>query len=76
MRETEHIQIALNDFVKKSHRMKCNLKAELEEFSVRGSELMESRTWFENSVVIGGVDKLTQRIPAEKFLRSVDTEIC
>lgn len=69
MRETEQIQIALDDFIKRSHRTKSNLRAELEEFSIRSSELIDSITWFENSVVIGGVDKLTQRIPAEKFLR-------
>lgn len=69
MRETEEIQIALDDFIKKSHRAKSNLKAELEEFGTRGQELLDSRQAFENTVVIGGVDKLTQRIPAEKFLR-------
>lgn len=69
MRETEEIQIALDDFIKKSHRAKSNLKAELEEFGTRGQELIDSREAFESTVVIGGVDKLTQRIPAEKFLR-------
>lgn len=73
MRETEQIQVALDDFIKKSHRAKCNMRAELEEFGTRGTELMESRELFENTVVIGGVDRLTQRIPAEKFLRSVET---
>lgn len=69
MRETEQIQVALDDFIKKSHRTKSNMKAELEEFGTRGTDLMISRQLFEKSVVIEGIDKLTQRIPAEKFLR-------
>lgn len=69
MRETEETQIALDKFVKLSHRAKCNLKAELEEFNTREIELNEAREMFENVVVVEGVDKITQRIPAEKFIR-------
>lgn len=69
MRETEEIQTALEKFIKKSHRNKCNLKAEIEEFNIRDAELKESRDIFEQTIVIEGVDKLTQRIPAEKFIR-------
>lgn len=69
MRETEEIQTALEKFVKKSHRIKWNFKAEIEEYGIRDDELHESRDIFEQTIVTEGVDKLTQRIPAEKFIR-------
>lgn len=76
MRETEEIQVALDKFIKKSHRAKCNLKAELEEFEIRKTELTDSRDLFENTIVVGGVDPLTQRIPAEKFVRYLLRQHC
>lgn len=72
MRETEEIQVALEKFIKRSHRTKCNLKAEIEEFNVRESEIKESAETFEQTIVIEGVEKLTSRIPAEKFLRYME----
>ncbi|KAF2879559.1 hypothetical protein ILUMI_26608 [Ignelater luminosus] len=72
MREMEEMQIALEKFIKRSHRIKCNLKAELEEIGIRESEVTEARDIFEQKIVIEGVDSLTQRIPAEKFLRYME----
>lgn len=72
MRETEEIQVALEKFVKRSHRNKCNLKAEIEEYNVRDNEIQESAETFEQTIAVEGVDKLTQRIPAEKFLRYME----
>lgn len=72
MRETEEMQVALDRFIKRSHRAKCNLRAELEEFNIRDSEVKESMETFEQTIVVEGVEKLTQRIPAEKFLRYME----
>lgn len=75
MREMEEMQIALENFIKRSHRIKCNLKAELEEIGIRESEVTEARDIFEQKIVIEGVDSLTQRIPAEKFLRYMHVKL-
>lgn len=72
MRETDEIQVALEKFIKRSHRTKCNLKAEIEEFNIRDSEIKESAETFEQTIVVEAVEKLTSRIPAEKFLRYMD----
>ncbi|KAL3288095.1 hypothetical protein HHI36_002545 [Cryptolaemus montrouzieri] len=69
MKETEELQKSLNKFYKESHKRKCLLKAQLEELGLELSELTETSNIFEQSVVIEGVDPLTQRIPAEKFIR-------
>lgn len=72
MRAMEESQASLETFLKKCHITKRNLKAELEEFSIREAEFKEASEIFEYSVVTQGVDKLTQRIPAEKFIRYME----
>ncbi|KAK4886016.1 hypothetical protein RN001_002287 [Aquatica leii] len=72
MREMEEMQIALDEFIQKSHRAKSNLKAKLEELVVRESEVKDARSIFEQTIVTEGVDSLTGKIPAEKFLRYMD----
>lgn len=69
MREIEEMQASLQKFIAVSHRRKSNLKAQIEESNVREQEVKESRENFEQSIVIGAVEKLTQKIPAEKFVR-------
>ncbi|CAG9855004.1 unnamed protein product [Phyllotreta striolata] len=65
--------IALHDeFTKKALRTKRNLKAELEEFNIRESDLKYAKNQFEFNVIVSGVEKLTGRIPAEKWLRYMD----
>ncbi|XP_044745928.1 coiled-coil domain-containing protein 113-like [Coccinella septempunctata] len=71
MKEMEEVQKNLNKFYKDSHRRKCALKAELEEVGIEIAETLEALNQFEQTVVIEGVDPLTQRIPAEKFVRYV-----
>ncbi|CAG9822050.1 unnamed protein product [Phaedon cochleariae] len=68
----EEKQASLESFLKKSHRIRRNLKSELEEFSLRESDIREAKNIFEFNVVTQGVDPLTQRIPAEKFLRYME----
>ncbi|CAG9763739.1 unnamed protein product [Ceutorhynchus assimilis] len=72
LRAMEESHIALESFLKKCHATKRNLKAELEEFSIREAEIKEATEIFEYSVVTQGIDKLTQRIPAEKFIRYME----
>lgn len=69
MKEMEELQKGLNKFYKDSHKKKCILKAELEEVGIELSETADDLNQFEQTVVIEGVDPLTQRIPAEKFIR-------
>lgn len=72
MRAMEDTQSKLETFLKKSHVTRRNLKSELQEFSIREAEIKEATDIFEYNVVVQGVDKLTQRIPAEKFIRYMD----
>lgn len=72
MRAMEDTQSKLETFLKKSHVTRRNLKSELQEFSIRELEIKEATDIFEYNVVVQGVDKLTQRIPAEKFIRYMD----
>ncbi|XP_023029673.1 cilia- and flagella-associated protein 263 [Leptinotarsa decemlineata] len=72
LKATEEIQSSLEHYVKKSHRLKRNLKAELEEFSIREIDITEARNIFEFNIVTQAVDPLTQRIPAEKFVKYME----
>ncbi|KAF5281805.1 hypothetical protein FQA39_LY05019 [Lamprigera yunnana] len=72
MREMEDMQIEANEFIEISYRIKCNLKAKLEELRIRETEVSDCRDIFEQTIVIEGIDALTGRIPAEKFLRYME----
>ncbi|KAB0805016.1 hypothetical protein PPYR_01986 [Photinus pyralis] len=72
LKELENIQTSLTVFLKQSHRTKCNLKAKLEELNIQQSEVEDARNIFQQTVVVEGVDPLTQRIPAEKFIRYME----
>ncbi|GJQ80584.1 hypothetical protein Trydic_g19988 [Trypoxylus dichotomus] len=69
MREIEEMQVNLRNFIAISHRRKSHFKAEIEESNIRAQEVKDSRDDFEQIIVIGAVEKLTQKIPAEKFVR-------
>lgn len=69
---TEEIQAKLEIFLKKCHKTRTKLKSELEEFNIREGDIREARDIFEFNVVTQGVEKLTQRIPAEKFIRYME----
>lgn len=69
LKHIEDMQANLTSFINKSKRIKRKLRAELEEFFIREAEIKEARSLFEHSVVNQGLDPLTQRIPAEKFLK-------
>ncbi|KAL1516677.1 hypothetical protein ABEB36_000558 [Hypothenemus hampei] len=72
MKAMEESQASMEKFLKKCHVIKRNLKSELQEFAIRESEIKDATDIFQYSVVTQGVDKLTQRIPAEKFIRYMD----
>lgn len=50
----------------------ATLKAQTEEIDIRTVETREAREQFEKTVVIEGVDPITQRIPAEKFIHYME----
>lgn len=68
-KDIDDVQKTLTIFFKKSHRKKCILNAEVEEMITRINEINDAFAHFERSVLLEGVDPLTQRIPAEKFVR-------
>ncbi|XP_060519837.1 coiled-coil domain-containing protein 113 [Cylas formicarius] len=71
-RAMDDSQSRLQNFLKKTHIIKRNLKSELEEFAIREAEIREAVDIFEFSVVTQGCDRLTHRIPAEKFVRYME----
>ncbi|CAH1260223.1 unnamed protein product [Diabrotica balteata] len=68
----EETQQSLDNFVKKSLRLKRNIMSDLQEFKMRETDIIDTRNVFEHIVVTQGLDKLTQRIPAEKWIRFMD----
>ncbi|KAJ8941848.1 hypothetical protein NQ318_005131 [Aromia moschata] len=72
VRAMEDAQTSLVDFKLTAKKIRGKLNAELEEFALRESDIKEARDIFETSVVTLGFDPLTQRIPAEKFIRYMD----
>ncbi|XP_056633875.1 coiled-coil domain-containing protein 113 [Diorhabda sublineata] len=68
----EETQQNLDIYIKKSLRTKRNLRSELQEYGIRENDITESRNSFEFNIVTHGVDPLTQRIPAEKWIRFME----
>lgn len=68
-RELEEMQISFQLFQKRSAAQNNHLDAEIEEMNIRSGEIEDGRKVFEENIIVGGVDALTQRIPAEKFIR-------
>lgn len=56
--------------MRKNHVKACNnLRAELKEFEERKQEIERVSAAFEQNVIIEGVESITQKIPAEKFIK-------
>ncbi|XP_018333332.1 coiled-coil domain-containing protein 113-like [Agrilus planipennis] len=72
MNELEERKSSFEEMVKKTRKKKSDLKAELEEVKIRTAEVEEALNTFEKVVVIEGKDPLTQRIPAERFIRFME----
>lgn len=70
-REKEIVEKEMNEFMEKCKIRKSNLKSCVEETSLQLSEIREARELFEETVQ-EGVDLLTGRIPAEKFIRYME----
>ena len=51
------------------------MKCRNEELTTRLQEVMEHRNYFEKKVVEEGVDKMTKKVPAEKFIRYLETKL-
>nr|CAH7717660.1 unnamed protein product [Callosobruchus chinensis] len=69
LKATEVKHAALQKFLKRSHITRRNTLSELEEFRIREVDITLAQKIFEHRVILEGVDSLTQRIPAEKFLK-------
>lgn len=65
----EDLHVILENFIQKSHKRKMNLKAQIEEINIRIGEVQEAKELFDQNVVIEGVDPISQRIAAEKFVK-------
>lgn len=51
------------------------MKCKNEELTIRLQEVMEMRNYFEKKIVEEGVDKMTKKVPAEKFIRYLETKL-
>lgn len=71
LREVEDLQKNLVKFVIKMKRKSNSLKAELEEIGIEQAEVNDWTKSFETIVVIEGLEEITGRIPAEKFLKLI-----
>lgn len=57
------------EFEQKLIKKKLYLQAKLEEKEISTREVRETKEQFEQNVVLKGVDSITGKIPAEKFIR-------
>ncbi|XP_071057211.1 cilia- and flagella-associated protein 263-like [Onthophagus taurus] len=69
LRDYDTIQVNLKEFKEHARKLKNKMRAEIEENRIRGAEINETKSNFEQQIVIGAVEELTQKIPAEKFVR-------
>lgn len=70
----ESSEFSIRSFLERCKSKKAALKAQLEEVSLELTEIREAKELFDQSVV-KGVDRITGRIPAEKFIRYITPEI-
>lgn len=67
--EIEEMRKSLSELEVHAAKTRTNLRAQMEEIELRIREANEAKTELEENVVKNGVDPLTGRIPAEKFVR-------
>ncbi|XP_043488932.1 coiled-coil domain-containing protein 113-like [Polistes fuscatus] len=58
-------------FEKSNRKEDIKFNAEVEELEVRIRDVKDTRVRFENDIVIGGIDHLTGKIPAETFIKFI-----
>ncbi|XP_078053789.1 cilia- and flagella-associated protein 263-like [Augochlora pura] len=71
-KEVEHMTKNLSELKVAVQKRIGIMRAEIEELEIRMSEVQEAKEEFEENVVIGGVDPITGKIPAEKVVRFID----
>ncbi|XP_015177009.1 PREDICTED: uncharacterized protein LOC107066682 [Polistes dominula] len=74
----EMMKIEITEYKKKllllektNRKEQIKLEAEIEELEVRIRDIKNTKERFENEVVIGGVDHITGKIPAETFIKLI-----
>lgn len=71
-RERDTNELMAQEFMQQSAQRRLLLRVRLEEFTLQLAEIREARDIFEQSIVRDGVDHLTGRVPAEKFVRYME----
>ena len=77
--EIRELQKKLEKIEQMSTKKKIYLRARMEENQISTCEIFKNREEFEENVVQKGIDSITGKIPAEKFIRCYDkqsTVIC
>lgn len=69
LREVEELQERMEKAMHRTHERTCILKAEIEEILIRQGDVKSAYENFETVVVAQGCDPITQKIPAEKFVK-------
>ncbi|XP_012251840.1 coiled-coil domain-containing protein 113-like isoform X2 [Athalia rosae] len=70
--EIEEMRKSLSEVETMGAKTRANLRAQMEEVELRIRETNEAKVELEENVVKNGVDPLTGRIPAEKFVRFME----
>lgn len=67
--EIRELQKGLEKLEQTSTKKKTYLRARMEENQISSREICKNREEFEENVVQKGIDSITGKIPAEKFIR-------
>lgn len=67
--EIRELQKGLEKFEQTSMKKKLYLRARIEENQISIREICKNREEFEENVVQKGIDSITGKIPAEKFIK-------
>lgn len=71
-REKERLENQVSSFIAKAKIKRVLLRAQLEELALQLAEIKEARDIFEQTICREGIDPITGRIPAEKFIRYME----
>nr|XP_033334700.1 coiled-coil domain-containing protein 113-like [Megalopta genalis] len=71
-KEVDQMTKNLNELKIMVEKRTTIMRAEMEELEIRMSEVQEAKEEFEENVVVGGVDPITGKIPAERVVRFIE----
>ncbi|XP_076377401.1 cilia- and flagella-associated protein 263-like isoform X4 [Megalopta genalis] len=71
-KEVDQMTKNLNELKITVEKRTTIMRAEMEELEIRMSEVQEAKEEFEENVVVGGVDPITGKIPAERVVRFIE----